>query len=147
MADRKLPPSGGERKRCKVCKKRKALAEFYQHANNQDGRLHKCKSCISRSQKARRTDPLENEKMWGLKLARQYGITAAEYYSILSDQGGGCAICGKSPEQNGQRLAVDHDHDTKHVRGILCSNCNLSLGYMGDSVPRLRNAITYLSRS
>lgn len=66
---------------------------------------------------------------------------------MLAKQGGVCAIC-KNPEKScarGYRLAVDHDHATKQVRGLLCVNCNQGLGHFRDSIPRLQAAIGYLS--
>ena len=64
---------------------------------------------------------------------------------MLDEQGGGCAICQKTPEENGRRLAVDHNHTTGDVRGLLCTQCNVGLGNLGDSVERLRSAIRYLN--
>lgn len=58
------------------------------------------------------------------RLLRVYGITLDQYNQLLKSQGGGCGICGKSPEDEGKALAVDHDHKTGEVRGILCSYCN-----------------------
>lgn len=60
-------------------------------------------------------------------LRRVYGITLAQYNQLLKKQGGGCAICGKTPEQEGKSLAVDHVHikgGGGEVRGILCGYCN-----------------------
>ena len=57
---------------------------------------------------------------------RQYGITGEEYNAMLAAQHGGCALCGAPPTRN--RLAVDHDHETGRVRGILCMPCNRTLG-------------------
>jgi len=56
-------------------------------------------------------------------LKRRYGITPEQYDLMLERQGGGCAICGRLPKP-GRRLAVDHDHATKRVRGLLCFQCN-----------------------
>jgi hypothetical protein len=60
-------------------------------------------------------------------LLNRYGITQNQYDELLQRQGGGCAICGKTPEQEGKNLAVDHIHSGSNVgeiRGILCSYHN-----------------------
>jgi len=73
----------------------------------------------------------------------RYGITPEEYDTMLGLQGGGCAICGSSNTAR-DSLAVDHDHDTGRVRGLLCSGCNTGLGMFGDDLERLRKALRYL---
>lgn len=57
-------------------------------------------------------------------LLRTYGIDLGKYNEILERQGGGCAVCGKTPEEEGKNLAVDHDHKTGEARGLLCGYCN-----------------------
>lgn len=43
----------------------------------------------------------------------------------LSDkQGGKCGVCGKDEKEFKNRLAVDHNHKTGQVRGLLCYRCN-----------------------
>ena len=59
------------------------------------------------------------EKARAYRLMREYGLTLAEYDAILRAQGGKCAICRKAPRQ-GKRLAVDHNHKTGAIRGLLC---------------------------
>lgn len=44
------------------------------------------------------------------------------------------------------RLAVDHDHLTGTVRGLLCTTCNTALGKLGDSPTFLRTAAYYLEQ-
>ena len=68
------------------------------------------------------------------KILSKYKLTARRYVELLDRQGGGCALCGKKP--NDQRLVVDHDHSCcdrqgscgKCVRGLLCTACNTRLG-------------------
>ncbi len=56
-------------------------------------------------------------------LQRNYRITLEEYQALLLAQGGVCAVCEK-PQKSGRKLAVDHDHETGLVRGLLCQSCN-----------------------
>jgi hypothetical protein len=58
-----------------------------------------------------------------VRLASIFNLTPDEYDQILAYQGGVCAICGKPPKA-GKRLAVDHDHQTGYVRGLLDFMCN-----------------------
>ena|SRR3990167_9669761 len=78
------------------------------------------------------------------QLKQKYGITEADYEKMLKDQGEVCAICKR--HQRFQRLAVDHDHKTKKVRGLLCMSCNRGLGRFFDSAYRLRAAADYLDK-
>lgn len=54
-----------------------------------------------------------------------YGITLDEYERLFIEQNGLCAICKAEPIK--YKLAVDHDHDTGAVRGLLCPPCNRAL--------------------
>src|ERR1700687_4973398 len=67
-------------------------------------------------------------------LVREYGITLDQYFAMMAEQDGKCKLCrepfGKS---RGKRPALDHDHETHKVRGILHGNCNIALGMLQDS--------------
>ncbi len=79
-------------------------------------------------------------------LRSRYGIEAAEYDRRLAEQGGACAGCGYVPPSGGRRLAVDHDHVTGVVRGLLCWRCNTVLGWARDNPRTLRRLADYLER-
>lgn len=65
----------------------------------------RCASCTSEAAHAQRVEKV-------------YGITSEEYAAMYDLQNGRCYICQRlSPSR---RLAVDHDHDTQRVRGLLC---------------------------
>ena len=64
--------------------------------------------------------------------------------AILESQNNACAICGITAAKNERTFVIDHNHDTHLVRGILCSNCNVGLGYFKDQIGRLAMAIKYL---
>ena len=72
-------------------------------------------------------------------------LTEEEYNAMLERQGGVCAICKEKPKAG--RLAVDHIHGSRKVRGLLCSLCNSGLGLFKDDPDRLAAAIQYLKRS
>ncbi len=82
-------------------------------------------------------------------LRTKYNITVQDYTQIKEKQRDLCAICGQPETFVGkskkvQPLGVDHCHQTGKVRGLLCRDCNLSIGHMKDSVERLKAAIKYL---
>lgn len=82
---------------------------------------------------------------------RQYGLTDEQFKALLAAQGGACAICGATDQGwqtwrlNGPvSLAIDHDHTTDAVRGLLCGKCNQALGILRDDPALIRRAIDYL---
>jgi hypothetical protein len=83
-------------------------------------------------------------------LKKSFGITIKDYVAMSHKQGGKCAICN-SEETNlhitggtTRKLAVDHNHTTGQVRGLLCGACNKAIGYFQEDVQRLKSAVTYL---
>jgi hypothetical protein len=68
------------------------------------------------------------------------GITP-EMHDRLGPQGSACDICGRTGP-----VAIDHDHATGKVRGLLCQACNKGLGMFGDNAALFQKAIEYLSR-
>lgn len=100
--------------------------------------------------KRRNARPEMQRRAKNLVLNRVYGITIHDYEAMLADQGGLCAICRK-PETSKcrgkiRKLAVDHCHGTGAVRGLLCANCNLMVGYAKDDSLVLTSAIAYVEK-
>jgi hypothetical protein len=128
-------------RKCKTCGLMKPLAvDFYKTAN---GRYRRdCRACVMASNDNRNANPDAADKARNYHLKSLYDITADEYEEILAAQGGRCAVCGKPPIK--QRLAVDHDHRTGLVRGLLCSYCNLRIIGKQTNVELLRKATDYL---
>ena len=82
---------------------------------------------------------------------KYYGFTIDEYNTLLQLQNEVCAICCKKEtrvNKNGvfYKLAVDHDHKTGKIRGLLCSECNKGLGFFRDDIQNLIGALKYLER-
>ena len=141
-------------KKCTQCKTLKTLDLFHKNPSSSDGRASWCKKCQHELLKKQRQDPKMKEKFkiyrFRSLIRKRYGITEDQYYQMLKEQNGVCCIC-KLPNSGGfrpkQRLAIDHDHNTKFVRGLLCQKCNRGLGLFNDSIERLKSAIKYLERA
>ncbi len=78
----------------------------------------------------------------GENLKYAFGITLPQYNEMLKEQGGRCAICEQRPITI--RLAVDHDHVTGTIRGLLCIGCNTTVGKLRDSPELVEKLRRYL---
>lgn len=67
-------------------------------------------------------------------------MTLDDYNNLLNTFDHRCYICGSK-----KKLCVDHDHKTGKIRGILCNDCNLALGYLRDNKRLMLRAIDYLT--
>lgn len=90
------------------------------------------------------------DKMRAIDLKKNYDLPIEEYIEMLLDQKGVCAVC-EQPEtsidhrtKKVRNLAVDHNHVTGKVRGLLCSHCNRGMGFLREDIKILRNLIKYL---
>lgn len=85
---------------------------------------------------------LAAHRWWG------YRCSPEVYEQLLSAQAGVCAIC-KMPETakwktRVRQLAVDHDHSTGQIRGLLCAACNAGIGNLRNDPTLLKAAAAYL---
>lgn len=88
-------------------------------------------------------NPEKQRRKRQIQKFREWGITEDRYRDILVSQGGGCAICAGLCV-SGRQLAVDHDHETGKIRGLLCARCNNGLGNFTDNSALLLRAASYL---
>ncbi|MEU7890254.1 endonuclease VII domain-containing protein [Microbispora bryophytorum] len=63
---------------------------------------------------------------------------------MFVEQGGRCAICDQFLSDSQKRPAIDHDHMTGVIRGLLCDPCNKGLGHFRDRLDVMRRAVEYL---
>ena len=82
--------------------------------------------------------------MFKENLKKRYGVEIAQYDAMFAAQNGLCGICGTHQNDLPKRLSVDHSHYSGKIRGLLCNDCNLTLGRMKDDVVRLKSAIEYI---
>lgn len=98
-----------------------------------------CDQCLKHNRAYKKT----HQRRMDLK--RKYGLSLQDYDDLLESQDGLCAIC-KRPPVEGRNLAVDHDHSTGVIRGLLCHNCNVAIGNFGESLEIIKAAVVYLER-
>src|SRR5262249_52977690 len=118
---------------CRQCGREQSSDEFPALAVGK----YRCRECLA--------DYLHTYQLRKLRLG------TLQYQSLLEKQGGRCAICGTAQGHRSCRgrachLAVDHDHQTGTVRGLLCNKCNRGLGWFQDSPEILETAARYLKR-
>ncbi len=77
-------------------------------------------------------------------LKRSYGIEPVEYEKMLAACNNLCEICSRPDTR---ALAIDHNHATGAVRGLLCHYCNKGIGNFKDSPSILIAASKYLQRN
>lgn len=56
-----------------------------------------------------------------------YGLSPEQYEELLVKQQYSCSICGRHETEFSRKLAVDHDHVTGEIFGLLCQQCNHTL--------------------
>lgn len=158
---------------CPRCKVRKDILDFHKDSRKKDGLRTYCKLCVKliadenstslksyrksyykknkvkidnmqkeRTAKYPETNTAINRKS---RLKYYYGITIDDFDALVLKQNGCCAICGEHQSNLKTVLYVDHDHETGEIRGLLCRNCNLGIGYLMDNTELLQSAIKYLS--
>lgn len=76
-------------------------------------------------------------------VVRTYGLADGDYDRLYEIQGGTCALCRRATGAT-KKLAVDHDHKTGQVRGLLCGPCNKTLGLARDDPAYFMRAARYL---
>lgn len=125
---------------CTKCKQEKDISDFHKKAKTKDGLRYECKTCRREYGKARYLKIKSFHAKY--HLMRTYGISLEEYNHKLENQRGVCAICTK-PCSTGNALAVDHNHKTGKIRGLLCFSCNRRLGIF-ENKEFISKAIQYL---
>lgn len=135
------------------------LERFYKNPSNKDGLSFRCSDCSKGDQrkwrnnhpggetaKNRRYRERHPERRLDTALKRYYGISLEDKKAILSAQGGTCGNpgCGKVLDVMDRHTCVDHCHTTGKVRGVLCRNCNVSLGQLEESAVRILGLVDYL---
>jgi hypothetical protein len=145
---------------CKICKQLKTKNNFAPQG-------YQCRQCRTEKQRLyyaamppktaeQRKKATEYQKAYRLKnlekvkqdsrvrhIKRKFNLTQEEYNDMLKAQNGVCATCNQKCK-TGNHLAVDHDHKTGKIRGLLCKDCNTSLGLLKEDIQILENLKNYI---
>jgi len=134
----------GLRSICKQCCKERAAEQRQEHPEYTKEYSAKNSARINAYGCAwQRSNP---EKIRNKNYKRKYGISLDDYNAMLKSQNDCCAICTRHKSLFKKPLAVDHDHNTGKVRGLLCHDCNTVLGFMHEDISCLLRAIAYLKQ-
>ena len=131
-------------KKCSKCGILKPLEDFYKdNRHNRGSHRIRCIMC-------EKVDKKDYYAKRGrkYKLSTQYGLSENDYQDILEKQGNQCAICGIDADEykskTGKYLAVDHNHVTGGIRGLLCMRDNTNMAFVDgyeSRITRYRSAI------
>lgn len=123
-------------KRCPIFTETKPLEDFGTSAGKRAtyGRQAYCKPCAK----------LNSQLRW-------HNMTIEQYYNLLIAQEGKCRIC----QEYMLKPEIDHDHGCcsegrscgRCTRGLLCRDCNRTIGWARDDPDRLMAAAAYLLQS
>ena len=132
-------------KHCPKCDVLKIRSDFHKDLSRKDGVGAYCKECkrsITDSWRKNNPEKINSSSIWYRRKV-SYGVTKEDYEKMLVSQNNECAIC-QTPVS--YESAVDHDHLTGQVRGLLCRLCNQGLGLFRDNKDFLKKAIEYLDK-
>lgn len=132
--------AGDDFQECVICGNELPLTAFTVASARRSGRATRCRDC----------------DRW-FNIEKKYGLSKQQYENMLQTQGGKCANPGCGATESGSVSGywnIDHNHGCcgplsgcpNCVRGLLCSNCNLTLGMISDNQHKLSGLVEYLQR-
>lgn len=133
-------------KTCIKCDESKPLDEFHRRSVSRDGRRGSCNVCRNAQQVAWQATVPDYVRRKNLK--HNHDITPEQFDDLLAAQNGKCACCFTS-EPGGSHgiFNVDHNHETGQIRGLLCWDCNVAIGKLGDTLEGVERAVAYMRRA
>lgn len=143
---------------CARCGTEKAAYAFDQDSSRANGRYPWCKLCRKKYSPARQQDieaelnghvcPLCDTPIRGhlnrrfcsayckervASLKTKFALSVDQYRALVDATGGRCPIC----KCRTKKWAVDHNHDTGRVTGVVCTGCNIGLLAFSKHAPDL----------
>ncbi len=130
------------RSRCRACESAAAREAYAKNADTREKRKQAAKLYSQRL----RNDP--ERKFW-LSIrssARRLGLDMDAVMARVHEVGNRCEACGQEPP-TGERVHLDHCHDSGKFRGLLCQPCNLMLGFAKNDSVLLRGVADYIDKA
>lgn len=121
-------------KQCTKCGFIGDESSFYRNSNGKDNLTTRCATCLKQELLERRKqNKAKNPEKYrrtskNTELKRNYGIDIAQYEEMMKNQEFMCLICKTHQSEVPRSFAVDHNHSTGAIRGLLCGDCNRALG-------------------
>lgn len=146
-------------KTCVKCKETKKLSKFHKSKRHYFGVKNECSKCTNAYLREHyknnyRGKEETKRKKTEYHYKRKYGISYEDYLIMCKDRKNKCDICqtkkvpaGSEIRGSKDHLVLDHCHETKKIRGILCQECNQGLGLFKDSSFNLEKAVIYLKNT
>lgn len=134
---------------CKPCRSA-YMAELYINNKDREKALRKAwydknKEKVCARLKKNRQENLHEERL--RSRLRRRGMTLKEYQQKMVDQNNCCEICHSEFGADAYKNSyIDHNHQTGQFRGLLCSQCNTSLGLLKEDESRFEKCIAYLRK-
>jgi ssDNA-binding Zn-finger/Zn-ribbon topoisomerase 1 len=158
------------RRRCPRCRKTRSASKFANDATRADGKFPWCVDCQTEGVANGRFQSADDELnghacpvcdtgIRGHKnrrfcsstcrnkangLSKRFGLTVKQYRAMVAATGGKCPLCPARPRV----WAVDHDHRSGFVTGVVCTGCNVQiLAASGHDLKRARALVAYLENT
>jgi len=128
--------------KCSACKKDLPKSNFYKESKTTRGYQYQCKKCHIKNK-----DKYYCPNKTSRRIKRnRYNISDEDLDALMSVKH--CDICNKeigwSTDRRGSKAYIDHCHTTNEVRGVLCMQCNTSIGKLGDDIASIQHVLNYI---
>ena len=131
---------------CKVCEREMAKDWYERNKEKAGAKVKEWREKNIDYVKKYRSD--NRQKNYRQELVRKYGVNPLWFDGELQRQGNSCVCCKREFKWGHKQTSphVDHCHETKTVRGVLCNRCNTVLGLCKDDEKLLSSLSRYLRK-
>jgi len=165
---RRIRSRDGHTSECKACNIKSGIKYQKNHRNNTNIRAKRCYQNHKKEYSAKsnqynknhrslktlymqqyRAKNSEKIRLYSINsnLMRSYGITMQQKEKIILNQNNKCLSCGTDLKQLAHKMIhIDHDHFTNKIRGVLCHNCNTTIGLLNEDLNMVDKIRIYIEK-